>query len=86
MNLTAKTRKKVGRNSGAYINIVFEDTPAFYANVMPGDIIVKLNDVDVKNSKHAIQVYKNRDKSIKSVKFTLLRDKKELVINVTPDK
>lgn len=40
-------RNKLKRNTGAYVYIVVHGTPAFAANVMEGDVIVKIDDADV---------------------------------------
>ncbi len=40
--LTPELRQKYERNTGALINIVFEDSPAFRANLLPGDVITEM--------------------------------------------
>ncbi len=40
--LTPELRQKYERNTGALVNIVFEDSPAFRANLLPGDVITEL--------------------------------------------
>lgn len=40
-------RRKLERNTGVVIAIVIRGTPAFAANVLEGDVITKLNGVDV---------------------------------------
>ncbi len=38
------------RNTGAYINLIYKDSPAYYANMSPGDIIIEVNGVDILDS------------------------------------
>ena len=49
-DLTPDQRRSFERNTGVLIYIVMEDTPAFYANVLPGDILIKIDGSLVKNS------------------------------------
>ena len=38
------------RNTGAYISIVYEKSPAFYANLTKGDILIEMNGVPILDS------------------------------------
>lgn len=40
-------RKTLERNTGALITVVIEDTPAFRANLLPGDIIIAIDSLDI---------------------------------------
>jgi hypothetical protein len=40
-------RTRLKRNTGAFVFVVMHGTPAFAANVLAGDVIVKINDADV---------------------------------------
>ncbi len=40
-------RQQLERNTGVFVWIVMNDSPAFNANVLEGDVILKLNDEDV---------------------------------------
>ncbi|MFC5474643.1 PDZ domain-containing protein [Paraherbaspirillum soli] len=52
-DLPLELRSKYERNTGAIINVVIEESPAFLANVLPGDILVEFNDTLIINAKHA---------------------------------
>ena len=52
-DLTPDLRIDIEKNTGALIDAVIEDTPAFYANVMAGDILISIDGQLVKNSQHA---------------------------------
>ncbi|MBE0612092.1 MAG: hypothetical protein IH604_00345 [Burkholderiales bacterium] len=43
VDLSPEIRAKLERNVGAMIDVVVEDTPAFVANVLPGDILIEIN-------------------------------------------
>ncbi|MDR0908565.1 MAG: PDZ domain-containing protein [Spirochaetaceae bacterium] len=49
-DLTNETRQRVGRNTGVFVNIVYKDTSAYAANIVMGDVIIKINDTSINNS------------------------------------
>lgn len=51
MDLTPGIRSNYNRNTGVLVTTVFKDTPAFYSNIMPHDIIVGIDGVEIKNNK-----------------------------------
>lgn len=51
VNLPDDVRDRLKRNTGAYVSIVIHGTPAFRANVLEGDVILKINDLDVVDGK-----------------------------------
>jgi hypothetical protein len=53
IDLSPELRLKYERNTGAIVNIVAEDSPAFKANVLPGDVLIELNGNPITNAKHA---------------------------------
>ena len=79
-DLTPKLRREIGRNTGVLVNIVFDGSPAFYANIMKGDIILKMDGVDARGGKELNRLMTQLDPSIKSLVFTILRNGKELDI------
>ena len=46
-NLSDELRKKLGRNTGVLVTLVFFDTPAFRSNFFSGDVIIAINDNEV---------------------------------------
>jgi membrane-associated protease RseP (regulator of RpoE activity) len=46
-DLPSEVRAKLHRNTGVYVPIVIVGTPAFLANILDGDVITKINDLDV---------------------------------------
>lgn len=49
-NLDDQERQTIGSNSGVVVTIVVNQSPAFNANILPGDIILKLNGQPVGDS------------------------------------
>ena len=45
--LNDEERRALGRNTGVVVTIVLNDSPAFQANVIPGDVIVGLNGANI---------------------------------------
>jgi PDZ domain len=46
-NLPDNVRQQLQRNTGVVVAIVVVDSPAFRANILPGDVVVKINDWDI---------------------------------------
>jgi len=45
--LPSEVRQKLERNTGILAAIVTAESPAFNANILEGDVIVKINDEDI---------------------------------------
>lgn len=56
IDLSPELRLKYERNTGAVIDIVIEESPAFSANVLPGDILIDINSTPVVNGKQAVEL------------------------------
>lgn len=50
--LDDETRRKLESNSGVRIDVVVEGTPAFDADILPGDILVSFNSTAVRSVEH----------------------------------
>ena len=46
-NLPDDLRQRLQRNGGVLVNVVVVDSPAFRANILPGDVITKINGWDI---------------------------------------
>jgi serine protease Do len=55
IDLPPELRIKLERNTGALIDIIFEESPAFIANLLPGDVIIEINGTPIVNAKQAIE-------------------------------
>lgn len=58
-DLDSSDRLATQRNTGAYISLVYEKSPAFYANLSKGDIIIEINGIEIldANSIHAATMF-----------------------------
>ena len=81
-NLTEELRKELKRNTGALVQVVLDDGAIFRANILKGDILVKVDGIEVISGKEAGKMLSNFDPNAKSAIFTLLRDGKEVDIVV----
>ncbi len=80
-NLTIEERQDIERNKGAYIINVVDDSPAFEANVIPGDILIKVNGLEVKDADQAIMFIGAADTS-ENLTLTIIRKNSEREIIV----
>ena len=46
-NMPEELRQKYRRNGGVVVSAVAAGSPAFKSNILPGDVIIKINDLDV---------------------------------------
>lgn len=82
-DLTPEQRTHLERNTGVFINLVIEDAPAFYANVLVGDILIAVDGQSVKNTQHATELLTKVANSEKtSSKLTVIRNGLEKIIKV----
>ena len=64
VDLPPELRSKYERNTGALIDVVMEESPAFLANILPGDILIEFNGAAVINAQQAanlMQTYSPKD-------------------------
>ncbi|MBC8554729.1 MAG: PDZ domain-containing protein, partial [Candidatus Brocadiales bacterium] len=58
-DLTPEQRTQFERNTGVLINVVVENSPAFFANVLAGDVLIAVDGKAVQNAQHAGQLMGN---------------------------
>lgn len=79
--LSPELRQKIGSNKGVLVFAVVKDSPAFRADILEGDIIKRIGDIEVtgdaKNSDEIIQKYAG-----KKVTILLIRDGNEITKEV----
>ncbi|MFC1659605.1 PDZ domain-containing protein, partial [Pseudomonadota bacterium] len=71
MNLSQDLKKQIKRNCGVQVAIVMNNTPAFYKNVIEGDIILEINNKPICSQEEFYQKVKG-----KNINLSVLRDKK----------
>ena len=81
-DLTIEQRKQYGRNTGVYIGLVIENTPAYLANVLPGDVLIEINDDPVINVNQIDHLWDKAVAYKKFVKLKVIRQGKERIITV----
>jgi len=80
IDIPPSLRDKLQRNTGAVIKIVYEESPAFNANLMGGDIIVELNGALVNNAKMLKKL--SEELSVKKARLKIIRSGKEKNVDV----
>ena len=80
INLPDEIRTSLQRNTGVLVQIVIDDSPAFRANILPGDIITEINGNAI-NSQQDLSA-KLPQFSGKKCDILILRDGKPITISV----
>lgn len=78
--LTDENRRAIGSNHGAVVDVVMKDSPAFHANILRGDVIIRMGDTIISDPAEfsaAIGQYAGQ-----KVIITLIRDGVERQIHV----
>ncbi|MGD0972120.1 MAG: PDZ domain-containing protein [Desulfobaccales bacterium] len=79
-DLPPELRQKIGSNKGVLVVAVIKGTPAFSADILRGDIIKKVNNIEIIDPKQYQETL--IPNANKKVTITLLRDGKEIVKEV----
>ena len=59
MDLNNDLRRKSGRNTGAYVRVVYKNSPAFYANLFRSDVIIRIDKNNINNSDEIYDILRN---------------------------
>jgi hypothetical protein len=79
-DLTDELRKKVESNKGVYIIAVIKGSPAFNADLLKGDIIRKLNNIEIIDKNHLINlIAENKEQRIE---LEIFRNEKTIIKQV----
>ena len=84
-DIDQSTRKLIGENKGVRIIVVVDNSPAFYADVLEGDIITSINDNIVRTPE---QLQMLLDKTLvdkKPIDFEIFRNNQYLNITIIPN-
>lgn len=82
VDLAPELRKRFERNTGAVIDLVFEDTPAFYADLLKGDIVTNIDNEKVMSAEHAIKLIKGSSENKTTSIFTIIRNYKTITTEI----
>lgn len=80
IDLPPDLRDKIKSNKGVLVIAVLKQTPAFSADILRGDIIKKINNIEIIDQKQGQQILISG--AGKKATFTILRDGKEIVKEV----
>jgi serine protease Do len=80
--LTPEQRKEIERNTGVYVNMVIEDSPAFYSNILTGDFITAIDGKMIKNQEHAMEVMRGTPTNHKTSTLSIIRNGKEKEVTI----
>ncbi len=72
-DLTDAQRQRLERNTGAVVIKVYENTPAFFANILVGDVIIAVNGVPVGTAADAVAKLRAIDQSAGPATVTVIR-------------
>ena len=78
--LDDETRRMLGTNSGIRVDIVKENTEAYDNDIIPGDIVLKFNDTQIRSVEHYLELVKVY--SGNTVNLTIYRDGNVIVKTV----
>jgi membrane-associated protease RseP (regulator of RpoE activity) len=79
-DLPPEIRQKIGSNKGVLVFNIVKGSPAFAADIMRGDIIKKVNNIEIIDLKQFSEVM--APNANKKITITVLRDGKEIVKEV----
>lgn len=79
--LTNQEKVNLEQNTGFKVGLIVNESPAYYANILPNDIITKINGVDVAGVKGFIEIAKTAPSGL--MKIELIRNQKKLNKTIT---
>lgn len=56
-DMNAEERKNLQRNTGVIVTVVYKNTPAFYANIVRDDIVIRINEHVINNTNDFYRIY-----------------------------
>jgi len=80
-DLTPKERAIAGTNKGTFIGVVVKNSPAFEADLLPGDIIQKFNEVEIVDGEHFSSMFGRYEG--RTIRLEISRQGKKIVKEVT---
>lgn len=85
VDLAPEIRTALERNTGALVDVVVENSPAFVANILPGDILIELDSSQVRNAEHALDLMKLATPTSGTCILKILRNGAEKNVTVQLD-
>lgn len=78
-------RKAISGITGVLVLTVVEDTPAFFANILVGDVIIKIDGTEVRNF-HDADIELSYLRGAREISFTVLRQAKVIELYLKPER
>jgi len=66
-NLSDEQRRQLQRNGGVVVIVIVAGSPAFMSNILPGDVIIKINDWDIYTAEqfpHVISMERGKQSTV----------------------
>lgn len=76
VELTNQDKATIEQNTGFKAGVIVNESPAYYANILPNDIITKINGVDVAGVKGFLEITNTAPNGL--MKIELIRNQKKL--------
>lgn len=80
--MTPELQQKYERNTGALVEIVFENTPAFSANILPDDIIIEIDGQTIDSAFSANELMRDTHPANGISTLKIIRNGTEKIITV----
>ena len=82
VDLSSELRTKLERNTGVLVDVVYEESPAFIANILVSDVIIEVNGINIINSKQASDLLQQLPQGKLVLKIIRNGIKKSIVIEI----
>jgi hypothetical protein len=80
VDLSIDERRKYQRNTGTIVNVVYKNSPAFFANILKDDIIIRINDTVINDKDDYLLFYLFSVKEGDNIEVELIRNNRNQVI------
>jgi len=78
VDLSTEERRKFQRNTGAIVNVVYKNSPAFYANILKDDIIIRINNTMINDKDDYLLFYWFSED--KDIEIELIRNNRNQIV------
>jgi hypothetical protein len=82
VDLSIDERRKYQRNTGAIVNVVYKNSPAFYANILKDDIIIRINDTVINDKDDYLLFYLFSAKEGDNLEIELIRNNRSNIVKI----
>jgi len=82
-DLTEQERTTFGTNKGVIVDLVYKGTPAFYANLVRGDVVTHVDDQEVLDTESAQMFLLMHSDQKQPLSLTILRNGQQMQLSVS---